>query len=440
MEKIEGIVRKHIKAGYEYEVFFHRIKKKKIEVQEERVENLSASEEVGVGIRVLKGNKLGFAYTTHIREEDIKDCLEKAIETCELQPPDEGFAFLEKLEPSSVSSVFDKEGVQKSLEEKINIPITMEKRAKEIDGRIKGVRKSSLSEGIFEVHQRNSYGLEINYSGTSYIAMISALAQDGSDASISWEYRGARRLSDIDVEDIVKDVVFKSTSLLNPSEFETKSIPVVLFRESAAMLLEAFSPMFLGDSLVKGKTLLSGKEEEAVGSEALTIIDNGSMDNGFATYPYDGEGVPTRRNVVIEKGVFKGFLHSLYTSRKLETSPTGNSERGGFRTQPATGITNLYVEKGDKSLEEMLSLPEVFLVIDLMGLHTADPISGEFSLGASGVLYREGKPYKTLRGVTVAGNILKLWNDIISVGEDLKFFANVGSPSILVDRLTVGGS
>ncbi len=440
MEKIEKVVKENIKPGYEYEIFLTEVKKNKIEVQDEKLENLSASEEVGVGIRVLKDKKLGFAYTTNLGEGDIKECLKRATEICELQPPDEGFCFLERPQPAGAESIFDREGVSRPIEEKIEIPISLEKSAKRLDGRIKGVRKSSLSERVFEVHLKNSYGLDLGYSGSSYVAMISALAKEGSDASISWEYRGARRLADIDVEDIARDVVFKATSLLNPSSFDTKSLPVILFRESAAMLLEAFSPMFLGDSLIKGKTLLKGKEGDSVGSKLLTVVDDGTLQGGFSTYPYDAEGVPTGRKEVISEGVFKGFLHSLYTATKLGLKPTGNSSRGDFRTQPTSGITNLYLEKGDKSLEDMLSLGEVFLVIDLMGLHTVDPISGEFSLGASGVLYRGGKPYKTLRGVTIAGNILKLWDDIEAVGEDLKFFANVGSPSVLVHNLTVGGA
>ncbi len=440
MESIERVIKANIKPGYEYEIFLHRLEKRKIEVQEEKVESLTASQEVGIGIRVLKDKKMGFAYTTSTTQEDVKDCLNKAIEVCELQPPDEGFSLLEKFQSSEVASVFDEEGLSIPIEEKIDIPITLEKKAKELDSRIKGVRKSTLSESVFEIHQRNSYGLDINYRGTAYVVMISALAKEDSDASISWEYRGERRLADIDLEDIAKDAVFKATSLLKPSDFETRSMPVVLFRESSAMLLEAFSPMFLGDSLVKKKTLLKDREGESVGSELLTIVDKGDLEGGFSTYPYDGEGIPTRENVVIDKGVFKGFLHSLYSAKRVGAIPTGNSERGSFRTLPVSGITNLYITAGDKKLEEMLSCEEVFLVIDLMGLHTVDPISGEFSLGASGVLYKGGKPHKTLRGVTIAGNILKLWNDIVAVGEDLKFFANVGSPSVLIDKLTVGGS
>ncbi len=441
MEDIEKVVKENLKTGYEYEIFFQRIRKTKIDVSEGEVENLSRSEESGVGIRVLKGKKLGFAHTSALDRESLKDTLVKAMEICDLQSEDEGNTFLRELHKSDVESVYDQEGLRLSLEEKIKIPIDLEEKAKSLDDRIKGVRKSSLTEGESEVFMINSYGVQVEEKGTFYTAMIATLAQEEGDSAISWEFRGVRKLSRIDVEDIARDVVMKSVSLLNPKPMDTKVMSVIFFRESAAMLLEAFSQMFLGDSLVKGKTLLKGKEGESVGSELLTIIDNGTLKEGFATSPYDGEGVPRKENVVIEGGVFKNFLHSLYTAKLSSQKPTGNSERSSFRSQPQAGTTNLYIKPAEGTLEDLIGMEEeVLLVTDLMGLHTVDPVSGEFSLGASGVLYKGGKRVHAVRGVTVAGNVLDLWNKIFAVGNDLKFYGSVGSPSLLVKDITVGGN
>ena len=441
MEGIEALVKKYIKGSYEYEIFYQRTKKNKIEVAEEEVENISSSEESGIGIRVLRENKVGFSYLTNPDEDSVKDAVEKAMQICDLQNPDPGNELIKELKKSDVESVFDKEGVGQPLENKIEFALELERKAKSYDGRIKGVRKAGFTEGIFEVHSRNSFGVDFSYEGTYYTAMIATLAQEGEDSSISWEFRGTRRLSDLSVEDIVRDVVFKSTSLLNPEPLETKVMPVVFFRESFAMLIESFSPMFLGDSYVKGKSLLKDKVGDSVASELFTLIDDGTLEKGFLTTPYDAEGIPRKRNKVVERGVFKGFLHSLYSATLSQEEPTGNSERGGFRSLPSSGITNLWLEPGESSLEELLSSQEeVFLVIDLMGLHTTDPVSGEFSLGASGMIFRGGRPLHAVRGVTVAGNILDLWNKIMAVGNDLKFYGNVGSPSVLVGDITVGGS
>ena len=441
MEDLEKVVKKYLKGGFEFEIFRQRVKKVKIEVSQEEVENLSSSEEAGVGLRVLKEGRMGFAYTSSLEEDRIKDVVEKAMEMCQLQTPDRGNAFSEELKISDAESVFDREGLEVPLEEKVEMTLALEKKAKGIDGRIKGVRKASLTEGVVEVELVNSYGVRFGYEGTYYTSFISTLAQEGGDSSISWEFRGSRRLSGLDLEDMVRDAVFKSTSLLRPEPIGTKVMPVVFFRESFAMLMEAFSSMFLGDSLVKGKTLLKDKVGESVGSELLTLVDDGTLEEGFETSPYDAEGVVRRRNVVLERGVFKGFLHSLYTARVSGQEPTGNSQRGSYKSLPSSGTTNLYLEAGKGTLEDLLAQEkEVLLILDLMGLHTVDPVSGEFSLGASGVLYMDGKPRHAVRGVTVAGNILDLWNKIVAVGGDLKFYGGLGSPSVLVKDITVGGS
>jgi PmbA protein len=441
MKEVERIVKKYIKPGYEYEIFSQRIEKRKVEVSDEDIENLSSSQESGLGVRVLKDGRFGFAYTTRSDEESLKDVVAKAIEMCDLQSPDRGNRFLEELPPSETESVFDREGVKTPLEEKIEFTLSLERNAKKRDSRIKGVRKVSFTEGIFNIELKNSYGVEFGYEGTYFTVMIAALSQSGGDSAISWEFRGARRLRDLNPEDIVNDVVFKSTSLLSPKPLSTKVMPVVFFRESFAMLMDAFSSLFMGDFLIKKKTLLKDRVGESVASEVFTVIDDGTLRDGFLTTPYDAEGVPRKRNLVIEKGVFKGFLHSLYTATLSGQEPTGNSDRSSFRSLPSTGVTNLYVKPGKESFEELLSSEEeVFLIIDLMGLHTVDPVSGEFSLGASGVLFKRGKPIHAVRGVTVAGNVLDLWNKIIAVGSDLKFYGNLGSPSVLVRDMTVGGN
>ncbi len=440
MEGIKKTVERFIKPGFEYELFLQRIKKTKIESSDESLENISTSEELGLGIRVLKDKKMGFSYTSSLDEEDIKSALSRAMEMCELQTEDEGNAFVEKFEESDIESVYDEEGVNTPLEEKIEFTINLEKEAKKRDKRIKGVRKSSLTEAVFETHILNSCGVEVSYRGTSYSAMIATLAESNGDSAISWEFRGERKFKKLVIEDIVNDVVFKSTSLLNPEPVETKAFNIVFFRESFAMLMEAFTDIFLGDSLVKNKTLLKGKEGEKVASEKFTLIDDGTLKEGFMTVPYDDEGVKRRKNVIIEKGIFKGFLHSIYSGRLAGKSSTGNAVRGSYRNPPQSGITNLYVEKGERSLEELINVyDETILVLDLMGLHTVDPISGEFSLGASGVLFRNGKPVHAVRGITVAGNILDIWKNIEEVGNDLKFYGNVGSPSVLIKGIMVGG-
>ena len=441
MKEVIDLIKSKVPPAYEFEIYWERKKKLKIETSEEEVENLSTSTESGLSLRVLKDGKVGFSYASDLKDETLSKLVINAIQMCNAQVSDRGNRLADELKKSFANSVFDKEGVGRSLEEKIEFAISLEKESKKLDKRIKSVRKSSLTESQVEVIFYNSHGVEYSYEGTFYTTMIAAVAEEGGDSSISYEFRGSRRFSELDSADIASDAVFKAVSLLNPSSIETDVMPVVLFRDSSAMILSAYARMFLGDSLVKGKTLLKDKEGESIASELLTIIDDGTLEGGFSTFPYDGEGIPQKRKEVISKGVFKGFLHSLYSATLSGSEPTGNGERSGFRSLPTSGFTNLFIEKGETSFEDLLRMHrKVFLVLELMGLHTVDPVSGEFSLGAGGVIFEGEKPIRSVRGVTIAGNILDLWNKIVAVGSDLKFYGNVGSPSLLVEDITVGGN
>jgi PmbA protein len=435
---IKAWVEEVLKGGYEYEVYLERKRKTTIESSDEKLENLIRSQEVGIGIRVFKDKSMGFAYTTDLEESSVKECARIAMQVCQLTPKDEGFVLGSCQNFGELQTYYDEKGINTPLEDKIALVIDLEKRAKALDSRVKGVRKVSIKELDLEVFCFNSCGLSYNYKGTWYTSMMAVLAEEGGDQSISYDFVGARSLSDLPLQSMVEEVVFKATATLNPSPFETRKMPVVLYKDASAMILEAFSPIFLGDSLVKSRTFLKGMKGSKVFSEKLTIIDDGTLRGGFMSLPVDVEGHATQRNLVVENGVFKGFLHSTYTAIKSGERPTGNSVRESFRSLPTSGITNLYIKPGDISLEDMLQ-EEVFLITDLMGLHTVDPVSGDISLGASGIIYEGGKKKKSVRGVIIGGNIKEVWNSVVGVGNDLRFYGNVGSPSLYIENITVGG-
>ncbi|MEZ0336620.1 MAG: TldD/PmbA family protein [Aquificaceae bacterium] len=435
---IKAWVEEVLKGGYEYEVYLERKRKTTIESSDEKLENLIRSQEIGIGIRVFKDKSMGFAYATDLEESSVKECARIAMQVCQLTPKDEGFVLGSCQNFGELQTYYDEKGINTPLEDKIALVIDLEKRAKALDSRVKGVRKVSIKELDLEVFCFNSCGLSYNYKGTWYTSMMAVLAEEGGDQSISYDFVGARSLSDLPLQSMVEEVVFKATATLNPSPFETRKMPVVLYKDASAMILEAFSPIFLGDSLVKSRTFLKGMKGSKVFSEKLTIIDDGTLRGGFMSLPVDVEGHATQRNLVVENGVFKGFLHSTYTAIKSGERPTGNSVRESFRSLPTSGITNLYIKPGDISLEDMLQ-EEVFLITDLMGLHTVDPVSGDFSLGASGIIYEGGKKKKSVRGVIIGGNIKEVWNSVVGVGNDLRFYGNVGSPSLYIENITVGG-
>jgi PmbA protein len=204
--------------------------------------------------------------------------------------------------------------------------------------------------------------------------------------------------------------------------------------------LSIFASSLSAENVQKGKSMLEGRINEQVAATGITITDDGTLPEGIASAPADGEGIPMQRTVLIESGILKGFLYDLYTAKKDNTSSTGNGFRSGFKGTPHVGISNFYIEKGEFSQEKIISeVDEGFLIKEAMGIHTANPISGDFSLGVSGLWIKGGKVSFPVRGVVLSGNILDLFKSIEKIGADLRFFGGMGAPTLLVKEMNISG-
>lgn len=439
LDRVVEIAKKKL-TGYEYEIFFMKNRKLRSESQDLRVDKLIASEDVGFSVRVTNGRKQGFSYSTVFDTKSIEETIERAKDLCDVVSEEETIVLKDRLEKAEEIEYYDLFATKLPVEEKIEKSIELERLVKQMDDRIKAVRNSTFIENIFEKHLINSFGLEVREIGTVYTAMVSAVAREGEDSQIAWSYNSKRFLSDLDLEEIAREAVFNSTSLLGAGSIKTKSMLVLFPPPSIVELLDTFSPAFLGDNLIKGKTLFKDKVDQKVAFEKITLIDNGLLSKGLASSSYDGDGVAKRKTVVIENGYFKVFLHNLNTAKKANSQSTGNSSRNDFRTFPSVSITNFYIERSDDDIQKIIQdKDEVFYVIDMMGLHTADPISGDFSLGVNGLIISRGEIVRGVRGATIAGNFLELLQKTVAVGRDLKFYANIGSPSVLIEGITIAG-
>jgi PmbA protein len=170
------------------------------------------------------------------------------------------------------------------------------------------------------------------------------------------------------------------------------------------------------------------------------VIDDGLLENGLGTSPCDDELVPTKKKAVIDKGSLVLFLYNTYTANKDNVESTGNGMRGGFKGIPGVGITNLYIEPGDKPIDELVaSVDKGLLVTEVMGMHTANAISGDFSVGEVGFWIEKGKKAYPVREITIAGNILDLMKHVDAVGNDIRFSGRIGCPSLRIKELSIGG-
>jgi PmbA protein len=216
----------------------------------------------------------------------------------------------------------------------------------------------------------------------------------------------------------------------------------------ASEFLSLLAHSFLADQIQKGKSSLKGKQGERFFSPCLTIVDDGTYPKGISSSPIDGEGMPSQRTSLVVQGEVAGYLYDRYwanrenlSSSKSRIRSTGNSRRHGIKSPPGVGVSNFFIERGDGTFPKLVENLFTGLVVEeVMGLHTVDPISGDFSLGCSGDWIDKGEKVHPVKSVAIAGNLFELFRRVIMVGEDLRFFGGVGSPSLLIKELVISGN
>jgi PmbA protein len=281
----------------------------------------------------------------------------------------------------------------------------------------------------------NSRGLDKAYSATTCTAQIMVVAEDGSDSQMAWDFEGSRFLSDVVFEEVGRNAATRALLLLRAKAMNGAKCPVILDNSVATEFLGIFSSLLSSESVQKGKSLLAHRQGEEVVNPLVSIVDDGLMEHKLGSRPFDDEGVPTSRKHLIKDGVLQGFLYNVYTARKEGVMSTGNAVRGSFSGLPTVGPTNLYIpacpaSSGPEDLCRVMG--RGLYITDAMGTHTANPISGEFSVGVSGLWIDGGIIKYPVKEAVISGNILDLFRRVSSVGSDLRFYGNVGSPSLLI--------
>lgn len=423
-----------------YEIMLGSSRNLSIEVKEQKVDTFKCSQPVGVGVRVRKEAGMGFSYSTSLDEADLARMIDNALVGAETQTPDECHRFPLPQEYPVLTGLVDDELAAVNEGEKISRALELERLVLAEDPRLRKVRKSTYGEADYRVFIRNSLGVEGSYRGTSVSSSVSAIAEADGDSQMGWDFGFSTRFAGVDVARIARTAAGKATGLLGAQKIPTMRCPAVLDNYVATEILEVLAPAFLAESVQKGKSLLAGRLGERLFAAGLRIRDDGTLAGGMATTPFDGEGVAHRNTVLVEDGVLQCFLYDTYCACKGGEASTGNSVRGGVKGVPHMGVTNFFIENGTRTRRDLLAgIERGILVTDVMGMHTANPISGDFSVGAAGFLIEHGEVTAPVKGIAIAGNILELFSSVEGVGDDLRFYGGVGAPSLLIAALDVSG-
>jgi PmbA protein len=436
---IEKLLKSHTLDGYEIMLGYSR--NLSFEVKEQKVDTFKCSTPVGVSVRVLKSQAMGYSYSSSLEPGDLVRMIDSAVVGAETQSPDQYQAFPLPGAYPLIEGLVDEDLAGLSEELKIGRALELERLTLAADPRIRRVRKSTYGESDYHVYLMNSQGVEGSYRGTSVSSSVSAIAEDNGDNQMGWDFGFSNYFSGVDIESIARLAAVKSIAQLGATRIETMNCPVILDNQVASSILEVLAPAFLAENVQKGKSLLQGRLGERLFASSLRIRDDGTLSGGMATAPFDGEGVAHGNTLLVDEGVLLGYLYDTRSARKDGLVTTGNSVRSGVKGLPHPGVTNFFIENGSVAPARLRSeVKRGVLVTSVMGMHTANPISGDFSVGASGLLIEDGTLSIPVKGLAISGNIIELFRSVDGVGDDLRFFGAVGAPSLRISALDVSGA
>ncbi len=385
--------------------------------------------------------RLGFAFTTDLSDNSIVTLADAAITNARNTIPDPYHSLPAKITvPYHSVMIYDPDIVSLTEKEKIDRVMAMEREAFSVDKRIKRIRKASASFSDAETLIMNSSGAEVFYKSTACSSSIEVVAEEGGESQAGSEFDVSRFYRKLEIEEVGRKAAQKAIDLLGAKHIESVRAPVVLEAMVAQEFLSILASSFSAESVQKKRSLFIGKLGSDIASNVITVLDDGLREGGLGTAPSDDETVPMQSKIVIDKGRLIQFLYNTYTANKDKTVSTGNGMRGGFKGLPGVALTNLFIEPGKDSPEALIeSIGNGLHVTEVMGMHTANPISGDFSVGAMGFWIERGKKSYPVREITIAGNILDLMRHVDAVGSDLRFSGRIGSPSLRIKELSIGG-
>jgi len=420
---------------------------REVRVHGGEVESFTAAIQRGIGVRAWIGGKVGYAYGTDLSDPGIEALTGRAVEAARVAdedefagPPDAGaadaFSVLQLSDPTIGAWTSDRLA---------DLTLAIEKAALTGDSRIAGVEQAVYADSAERVVLVTSRGIEGEYSSSSCYGYVQALAEGEGARETGLGFDLGRGPAALDPAAIGREGAERAAEMIGAGKPGSKSCAVVLDPTVAASFI-ALIGRSLGAGLVqRGRSPFAERVGEEVAGEALALLDDGLDPDGFASAPFDAEGVPRRRTPLIEERMLRTYLYDTYSGRRDDAASTGNASRSGYRSQPSVSASNLIVSPGPLTFEELLARAgEGVYVTDVAGLHSGvNPVSGTFSVGASGRAIRAGALAEPLREFTIASDLVSMLGAVEAVGEAARwvpFGGSVCTPPLLISEMTIAGS
>ena len=415
-----------------YEIYVDESKLIELDSKQDELDFAKEEIEAGIGIRVIKDNKIGFAFTSNLNK--ISETAKQSIENTKLNKIDENYSFAEVEKVKDVKKVYDKRFNDLDLNESVELLKSVISQA--IDSGCE-VTESDFSASAGRSLILNSNGVSIENNGTGFGISLSVTIQ--KDGEVATAYNSASsRFYDLDGEKLANEVCDLAKSSLNSKPIETDNYNVVLDYYAATGLLQTFITAFDGENVARGRSILKDKIGSEIVNPSLSIIDNPLLEKGMNTTRCDGEGSVSETTELIKDGVLNSFIYDIYTANKEGVKTTSNGYRGSYLSTPMISPSNL-----EFKFDEMKDLSEIkkgVLTTSVLGAHTANPISGDFSVEANNAFKIEnGEITEPINKAMISGNIFEIMKQVEGLKSEIKQYGSFILPKLLVHDLRVVG-
>ena len=436
----EKLVKKCINTGADAaEVYIESGRNLSIEVRNGQVETVTEAASHGVGFRVFVKGKMAFSHCNDFSDKALENAVSNAVVFAGNTTPDENNVLPEDTDISGVEGLYDAEIAKVPMDKKIEMAKEVEQLAMENE-RITKSSGSAFSEGDSEIFIANSNGLLKNYKSSFCAYGVGVVAEKGEQKSTGYEYCSRRYFSDLlSSKEIAEKAAKKAYELLDPRMVKTQRATVIFDRDVARSILGGILGALNGERVLQGASFLRDKMNEKFASDLITLIDDGRRPKGLGSKPFDGEGVPTQKRVLVEKGILKGFLYNTIVAKRAGVESTGNASRRGYKSLPGIGFHNLFMDAGESSRDEIIKATKIGLLLKGVTGYGINPVNGNFSGGATGFWILDGQIAFPVKGLTIAGSADEILNGIDMVGDDLDMNRSFTAPTFRVREMQIGG-
>ncbi len=419
---------------------------REVRVHAGEVESLTEASGRGVGIRAWIRARTGYAYGTDLSEAGLTELAEAAVGAARVADEDESAAAPEPSgEATEIPGLYDEGVAATETAEVIDLAKRVERAALDRDSRVTGVEEVVYVDEDSNAAIATSRGVSGAFGASAAYSFLQAMATEDSEVQTGLGFGVARSPRDLDSGEIGAEAGDEASSMLGATKPESRSCPVVLSARVAASFAGFIGGALSADEVQRGRSPFADRLGDEVASAALRIADDGTDPGGLASAPFDGEGTPRGRTALVAEGKLLAYLHDSYTARRGGAISTGNASRASYRSPPSVSPSNLMIEPGEVSLEELFAQAgDGVYITEVAGLHSGvNSVTGRYSVGATGKAIRSGDLAEPLREFTIAGELLGTLAAVQAVGSDVRwvpFGGSVHSAPILVAEMAIGGS